>query len=59
MQLPSRLCETLPPEGWYDDSERPGHKRWWDGTAWGMRDDEHLFGLNARRFGANLTSEHL
>jgi uncharacterized protein DUF4282 len=29
------------PEGWYDDSERPGHKRWWDGTAWGMRDDEH------------------
>ena len=32
---------TPPPEGWYDDSERPGHKRWWDGTAWGMRDDEH------------------
>jgi hypothetical protein len=29
------------PEGWYDDTERPGHKRWWDGTAWGMRDDEH------------------
>lgn len=29
-----------PPEGWYDDSERPGHKRWWDGTAWGRRDDE-------------------
>jgi hypothetical protein len=29
------------PEGWYEDSERPGHKRWWDGTAWGMRDDEH------------------
>jgi hypothetical protein len=28
------------PEGWYDDSERPGHKRWWDGTAWGKRDDE-------------------
>jgi hypothetical protein len=28
------------PEGWYDDSERPGHKRWWDGTAWGRRDDE-------------------
>ncbi len=31
---------ALPPEGWYDDSERPGHKRWWDGTAWGRRDDE-------------------
>ena len=29
------------PEGWYEDTERPGHKRWWDGTAWGMRDDEH------------------
>ena len=36
------ISETaLPPAGWYDDSERPGHKRWWDGTAWGMRDDEH------------------
>jgi hypothetical protein len=32
---------TLLPEGWYSDSERPGHKRWWDGTAWGIRDDEH------------------
>ncbi len=39
-ELPSASA-TLPPEGWYDDSERPGHKRWWDGTAWGMRDDEH------------------
>ena len=29
------------PEGWYDDSTRPGHTRWWDGTAWGIRDDEH------------------
>lgn len=29
------------PEGWYADSERPGHTRWWDGTAWGTRDDEH------------------
>jgi hypothetical protein len=31
---------TSSPEGWYDDSERPGHKRWWDGTKWGRRDDE-------------------
>jgi hypothetical protein len=29
------------PEGWYDDPDRPGGKRWWDGTTWGMRDDEH------------------
>jgi hypothetical protein len=35
------VAETpLPTEGWYDDSERPGHKRYWDGTAWGRRDDE-------------------
>ena len=32
---------ATPPEGWYDDTERPGKKRWWDGTAWGKRDDEH------------------
>ena len=32
---------SMPPEGWYDDAERPGHTRWWDGTAWGLRDDEH------------------
>jgi hypothetical protein len=31
----------MPPKGWYEDAERPGHTRWWDGTAWGMRDDEH------------------
>jgi hypothetical protein len=38
---PGMTGEELPAAGWYDDSERPGHKRWWDGTAWGMRDDEH------------------
>ena len=27
--------------GWYDDSARAGHKRWWDGAAWGISDDEH------------------
>jgi zinc-ribbon domain len=32
---------SMPREGWYDDAERPGRKRWWNGTAWGMRDDEH------------------
>jgi zinc ribbon protein/uncharacterized protein DUF4282/uncharacterized protein DUF2510 len=30
------------PEGWYDDPDRAGHTRWWDGTAWGISDDEHL-----------------
>ena len=38
---PATSTATLPPEGWYDDPERPGRKRWWDGTAWSMRDDEH------------------
>jgi hypothetical protein len=40
VELPKPATD-LPPTGWYDDPERPGHKRWWDGTAWGLRDDEH------------------
>jgi hypothetical protein len=31
---------SSPAAGWYDDPDRPGHKRWWDGSAWGARDDE-------------------
>lgn len=23
-----------PPAGWYEDSERPGFERWWDGSEW-------------------------
>ena len=37
---PAAVAST-PPEGWYDDPDRAGRKRWWDGAAWGMRDDEH------------------
>jgi len=32
---------SLPPEGWYPDTERPGHTRWWSGAEWGTRDDEY------------------
>jgi hypothetical protein len=38
---PGSVAEpSRPAEGWYDDPARPGHKRWWDGTAWGASDDE-------------------
>lgn len=29
------------PAGWYDDPERPGAKRWWDGSQWGMTDTDY------------------
>lgn len=38
---PAVPAASTQPEGWYDDSARAGHTRWWDGTAWGIRDDEH------------------
>jgi hypothetical protein len=36
-----RSAPTAPPAGWYDDPERPGGKRWWDGIAWQMTDLEY------------------
>jgi Protein of unknown function (DUF2510) len=29
------------PAGWYEDPARPGEFRWWDGTAWSIRDTEY------------------
>jgi hypothetical protein len=37
---PAQPPSALPPAGWYGDPDRPGGKRWWDGTAWGVRDTE-------------------
>jgi hypothetical protein len=30
-----------PPAGWYDDPQRAGMKRWWDGSNWGLTDAEY------------------
>jgi hypothetical protein len=37
---PTQSPSLLPPAAWYGDPERPGQQRWWDGTAWGVRDTE-------------------
>lgn len=29
-----RMTTALPPAGWYDDPDRSGELRWWDGTTW-------------------------
>jgi Domain of unknown function (DUF4282)/Protein of unknown function (DUF2510) len=34
------VSSVSPAAGWYEDPDRPGRKRWWEGSAWGARDDE-------------------
>lgn len=29
------------PSGWYSDPQREGHTRYWDGSTWGITDDEY------------------
>jgi len=31
---PIEPASTAPPEGWYPDTQNPGWRRYWDGTAW-------------------------
>lgn len=35
-----------PPAGWYDDPDRPGGKRWWDGSRWSITDREYPGGTS-------------
>jgi hypothetical protein len=30
-------ASAMPPPGWYEDTTRPGTRRWWSGTDWGPR----------------------
>ena len=36
-----RPPRSVAPAGWYDDPQRAGGKRWWDGAAWQMTDVEY------------------